>query len=639
MQSIYYNKNAGVNVWEYQLIQNLNADLWSGYISTATAFAGNVSNVTYAMNAGWNDNCWDYAYRNVMVESLKITNKCKDDMETYAHFEAINTICRVIAMSRLADQYGCIIYSHYGESATGGEYDSGQDAYKKFFEELKEAADVLRTAKEKDVASFMMFDYAYGGNLNKWAQLCNTIRLRLAMRIVKYDAAWAKSEAEAAMNDSNGLIETNDANFGIAGNGYVNPLYGIAFNYGDGVLGANIPSILSGMGDARLDKYATQNSKSEYFGIRLGIKGLEEEGFSDAYKAIVSRPNLTETSPAILATAAETILLEAEAALRGWDVNGKGTAQSLYEKGIRTSFEQWGAAVGDYLSSTTTAAAYVDPVIPAASIEGQSKVTAKWDESLSNEEKFAKIATQRWIAIYPEGMNGWAEIRRTGYPKLFPVMVNYSQGEIDTDLGPRRLPFTINEKGNNPTGYAKAVEMLGGPDEVTVVFAEDVPYRACNGIEFDVMQEFVEGSRLLLTGKAQTLKDFQSGRLLVYILADFVAVSEKAVEQDEAAVRGVIANKPTYRETPRGKRITDITVKVRNELTGGNCYLPCICWQEQADEAAQWQQGDTVELLGRYQSRQYEKVLDAATGEREQRTAYEVSVRLIRRKEEEENEC
>lgn len=77
---------------------------------------------------------------------------------------------------------------------------------------------------------------------------------------------------------------------------------------------------------------------------------------------------------------------------------------------------------------------------------------------------------------------------------------------------------------------------------------------------------------------------------------------------------------------------------VRNELTGGNCYLPCICWQEQADEAAQWQQGDTVELLGRYQSRQYEKVLDAATGEREQRTAYEVSARLIRRKEEAGNE-
>ncbi len=66
----------------------------------------------------------------------------------------------------------------------------------------------------------------------------------------------------------------------------------------------------------------------------------------------------------------------------------------------------------------------------------------------------------------------------------------------------------------------ETVRPSGVPDEVTVVFAEDVPYRACNGIEFDVMQEFVEGRRrLLLTGKAQTLKDFQSGRLLVYILA------------------------------------------------------------------------------------------------------------------------
>ena len=55
MQSIYYNNGGGTNPWEYQLIQNLNADMWSGYVSTATAFAGNVNNITYAMNAGWND--------------------------------------------------------------------------------------------------------------------------------------------------------------------------------------------------------------------------------------------------------------------------------------------------------------------------------------------------------------------------------------------------------------------------------------------------------------------------------------------------------------------------------------------------------------------------------------------------------
>lgn len=190
-------------------------------------------------------------------------------------------------------------------------------------------------------------------------------------------------------------------------------------------------------------------------------------------------------------------------------------------------------------------------------------------------------------------------------------------------------------------GYMAKVETArpsGIPDEVTVVFAEDVPARASEGVEIDVMREFAAGSRLLLTGKAQTIKDFKSGKLLVYILADFVAVSEKAAEQDDVAIRGILANAPIYRETPRGKRITDITVMVKNELTGGKCFLPCICWQEQADEVAQWQQGNTVELLGRYQSRQYEKVLDAATGEREQRTAYEISARLIRRKEEASNE-
>lgn len=190
-------------------------------------------------------------------------------------------------------------------------------------------------------------------------------------------------------------------------------------------------------------------------------------------------------------------------------------------------------------------------------------------------------------------------------------------------------------------GYMAKLETIrpsGVPDEVTIVFTEDAPRRACEGIELDVMQEFVEGSRLLLTGKAQTLKDFRSGKVLVYVLADFVAVSEKAIEQNEVAIKGIIANVPERRETPRGKRITDITVKVRNELTGRNCYLPCICWQEQADEAAQWQQGDIVELLGRYQSRQYEKVLDTDTGEREQLIAYEISVRTIRRKEQADSE-
>lgn len=135
-------------------------------------------------------------------------------------------------------------------------------------------------------------------------------------------------------------------------------------------------------------------------------------------------------------------------------------------------------------------------------------------------------------------------------------------------------------------------------------------------------------------GKIQTLKDNKSGRVLVFILAEYVAIAPQVLLQDDIAIRGIIINKPKERETPRKKRITDIFVKVENELKGGWCYVPCICWQEQADEVADWQQGDTVELLGRYQSRVYNKLIDAETGQRESRTAYEVSVRQIRRKEE-----
>lgn len=464
-KAIYYD---GSSSWEYQIIQNLNADIFSGYISSATPFAGNINNLTFALNAGWNDNCWNYAYNNVMSQNVRIDEKCDEEEDgSLAHYKAINSILRVVNMSRLTDQYGCVIYSHYGESALGGIYDSGQDAYKRMFQELTAAATTLRNTIESGAwADFKSFDLSFGGDLTKWARLANSLRLRLALRIVKYDAAWAKSEGEAALADPMGLIESNDQSYQVSGNNYGHPLYGVCFSYNDSHLNANIPALLGGMGDARLDKMATKNNNGEYFGIRTGIKNLEIDKNSDHYKTIISHPNLTNDTPGMLFSAAESILLEAEAALRGWNVNGRGTAQTLYEKGIQTSFEFWGAPLGYYLESTATPSGYTDPVIPEASIEAQSTVCPKWDEAATAEEKLEKIVTQRWIAIYPEGMNGWAEVRRTGYPKLFPIMdeANASQGVIPTKLGVRRLPFTTDEHGSNAANVEEAIRMLGGPD-------------------------------------------------------------------------------------------------------------------------------------------------------------------------------
>ena len=285
MKSVYYNTSGGN--WEFQLTQNLHADMFSGYMSSINPFNGNVNNMTYSMNAGWNDYCWDYAYNTVMSECLKAQKKCAEDPDTYAHFNAISTIIRVLAMSRTADQYGCIIYSEYGKSATGGKYDAGDVVYKAFFKELKEAADVLRDALTKSVVGFGAFDLAYGGDLAKWAKLCNSLRLRLAMRVVKFDAVWAQTEAEAAMSDSNGLIETNDGNLKFSGKGYTNPLTTLVA-WGDCSLNANMTSILGGMNDARL-KLMANEIDGKVVGFRTGVD--IPGGFKDV--ASVSYTHLT----------------------------------------------------------------------------------------------------------------------------------------------------------------------------------------------------------------------------------------------------------------------------------------------------------------------------------------------------------
>lgn len=198
----------------------------------------------------------------------------------------------------------------------------------------------------------------------------------------------------------------------------------------------------------------------------------------------------------------------------------------------------------------------------------------------------------------------------------------------------KELAAVTNICGLPFNGYLGKIETPrpnGVIDEVVVAFEANTPFKQ-DGIEFDVVKEFAAGSRLLMAGKVQTLKDFESGRVLVYVLADFVALSPKAMQQDDAALVGELAYKPVYRETPRGKRITDIFVKVQNVLTAGICYVPCICWQETADEVAGWQQGDKVKLLRRYQSREYSKLKDIDNEEsREIRTAYELSVNHIER--------
>ena len=163
-------------------------------------------------------------------------------------------------------------------------------------------------------------------------------------------------------------------------------------------------------------------------------------------------------------TGAESWFLKAEAALRGWA--GAGDAQTDYQTGINTSFQQWGVSSASYLTNATSLpTAYTDPKNSANNSPALSTITIQWDPAATNEQKLERIITQKWLAIFPDGQEAWADFRRTGYPKLFTVVNNLSGGTIDTQTQIRRLPYPTNEYNTNGAAVQSAVsKLLNGAD-------------------------------------------------------------------------------------------------------------------------------------------------------------------------------
>jgi hypothetical protein len=219
---------------------------------------------------------------------------------------------------------------------------------------------------------------------------------------------------------------------------------------------------LKGFNDPRLAAYFLVNKNGEYRGIRNGVAISSTSQYADA-----SNFNMTSTSPIRFMAASEIYFLKAEAALRGWSAGG--TAQSLYEQGINTSFTQSSVTSSTYLTdATSTEAPYVDLSsdvnnVPAGS-PYLSKITVKWNEADTYQHKLERIITQKWLGLWPDGEEAWAEFRRTNYPVLMPVVVNNSQGTISTTGFIRRLPFSANEYRDNKDEVTKALSLLNGPD-------------------------------------------------------------------------------------------------------------------------------------------------------------------------------
>ncbi len=380
---------------------------------------------------------------------------------------SVAEIVKVMAMHRVTDAYGPIPYSKIGlDGAIQAAYDSQKDVYLRMFDELDGA---IKTLTENQGGILLAdADLIFGGDVTKWIKLANSVKLRLAMRIVYAEPGIARTKAEQAVNHPVGVMTAVADNaalktFGVDGN----PINrAVKYNDGDNRAVADMTAYMNAYGDPRMAAYFEKSgfAGTDYVGYRSGI---DLGGVSEFSKYSIFK--ITETSPLQWMNVAEVMFLRAEGALRNWDMGG--TPGSFYDQGVTLSFEQWGVAgASAYLANDTgVPSGYADPGGLYPYNTQLSTVTVKWnaaDES-NFERSLERIMIQKWLANFPLGQEAWADRRRTGYPTMIPVVKNYSpNGILGNNSIPRRCPYPAQEAVTNAANYAAGVRMLGGADNL-----------------------------------------------------------------------------------------------------------------------------------------------------------------------------
>lgn len=435
----------------YQTAYNLAADCWSGYFGQNNNWGG-PNNLNYFLKDGWVASSYTESYSTV----VPLWQDLKGKTETqFPEVFALAQILKISAWHKATDMFGPIPYKEAGKGLITVPYDSQEEVYKSMFKELSDAIEVLTKYADNGNSKLLPnADAIYAGDVHKWVVYANSLMLRLAMRVYYADAALSKQYALQAVNHSYGVMKTKDDEAKMergASLEFKNNLDVLINQYNECRMGSSMLAYLGGYQDPRLPKYFNTSTVSQavtvgtygkYSGVPTGHDVSSNDAFRDS-----SRPAITSTTPTYWMRASEVYFLLAEAALHGFAVGG--TAESLYEKGIEMSFEENGIAsseVADYMSSGLKPSAYSFHLTnPSVNVDVPAVTEATTAWSGTDEEKLEKIMIQKWIALYPNGQEAWTEYRRTGYPKLHSVVTNYSNGEIDSEVGIRRMRFPTNK--------------------------------------------------------------------------------------------------------------------------------------------------------------------------------------------------
>lgn len=415
----------------------------------------------YVIVQRWMD-IWPGTYINVMPKLINIIEATNDGSEPTMN--AIARIWKVYTFHRLTDYFGPIPYSKIGQDTTVVHYDSQKDIYYDFFKELEEATTDLKN--NLSTPSFADKDLIYGGDNAKWLKFGNTLRLRLAIRISKVEPEKAKEEAEKAIAGGVMTAVDDGAYFKTSAN-FPNGLNAFIGRNGSR-MSATMESLLKGYNDPRLGVYFSPALEDgQYHGVRNGMTVAQQNIPQNSVNAnsTVGPKYLPEnmySTPQVAMYASEAYFLRAEGALNGWAM--EGNAKELYEKGIETSMREHDinddAVIASYINGTSL------PIAPENYFDTPPLTDIPVKFANDEEKQREQIGTQKWLALYPESHEAWAEIRRSGYPKFYPLMSSQNP-DIAPDQMIRRISFLDREIIANGPAVEAAVPLLGGgPDNV-----------------------------------------------------------------------------------------------------------------------------------------------------------------------------
>src|SRR5258706_3496312 len=449
------------SIWTYQVAQNLFADQYAQYFACTATYFPSDRNV---IRMDWVGAAFNPIYTSVMPQLQSIFSAADPSSAEYA----LANVMWVLSFHRVTDYWGPIPYFQAGVPGNSVPYDPQDKIYDDFFKRLGAAVAVLKTKTSEK--PFGDFDIVYGGDVNKWIMFANTLRLRLAMRISKVDPTRAKTEAEAAVAD--GTLTTSpgdDAYVKRSLTGDDNNGLSIMSDWDEFRMSASMESVLKGYADPRMPVYFLPTEKSAAAHAADPTKPLQWDGERNGLTStqLTQSVNLHDanshagprwaspkyggnadylSTPQNVMATAEAYFLRAEGAVLGWNMGG--TAKDLYETGITNSMKQWGITdatiIQNYINGTST------PIAPNDFLNSPplTDIPVKFDAA-NTTTQLKQIFLQKWLATFPDGMEAWADYRRSRVLPLYPV-ANSDNPDITntTTQWIRRIPFLLSETQN-----------------------------------------------------------------------------------------------------------------------------------------------------------------------------------------------